>query len=149
MAMLRRLMVALGAVTAAVAAVLTADPADAAVGCTSSTASAGYKISVCLTNPPDGAVLVGKVDVTATVTVTGASSSVRISTVLFCLQAAPCSSVPGNYLLTDWTAETGGVYSFRLDSALLTDRTTSLHAYAVMNDGFASSSSSANVTFRN
>jgi fibronectin type 3 domain-containing protein len=127
-------------------------PTLAAVGCTPTT-GAGYTITVCLDAPANNAVMTGTTTVTATATISaGAPSGVRISDVVFCLIEAPCTSgaaETAGYLLTDFRADAGGIYTFTLDSTLFADRTTTLHAYAEMSDGLVSQSSSATVTLQN
>ena len=137
-------------VIAVIAAVASPQVARAAVGCTATTSSKGYTVTVCLTTPANNAVMSGTSPVRATATIANGTSGLRIAGVIFCLVSTPCNGDNGqDYLLKDYSPAAGGVYEFELDTTLFADRTTTLHAYALMNDGLVSKSSSATVTFQN
>jgi hypothetical protein len=105
-------------------------------GCsTSSPVSAAYAMTVCLTDPANGAVLSGYAPVTATVSVTGANPGVQ--KLLFYLG--------GQYLLTDYTT----AYTFILPTTKFVDGSRLLEVEAIMRDGFTSTRAALNVTFNN
>jgi PKD repeat protein len=145
----RRVLLAVISALAVVFAMLTTSIASAASGCVVTTGSTGYTVTVCLTAPADGAALSGNATVTATATVSGGTSTLRISGVTFCLDAANCNSGGSAYVLKDFAADAGGVFTFTLDTTLYADRTATLYAYAEMNDGLVSQPVSQAVTFQN
>ncbi len=105
-------------------------------GCsTSSPVSALYSVTVCITNPADGAVLTGNASVTATISVTGTNPGVQ--KLLFYLG--------GQYLLTHYTTP----YTFTLPTTKFVDGSRLLEVEAIMRDGFISTRAAINVTFNN
>ncbi|MDQ3870012.1 MAG: metallophosphoesterase, partial [Chloroflexota bacterium] len=107
-----------------------------AASCESSApASGAYTVTVCLTEPGDGAVLSGMKTVTATASVGGASPGVQ--KVVFYLN--------DGYLLTDYSAP----YTFSLPTAKDADGIKLLEASPVMRDGFVARRAGVTVTFLN
>ncbi|HEX2994707.1 MAG TPA: Ig-like domain-containing protein, partial [Anaerolineales bacterium] len=105
-------------------------------GCSSSSpASAAYLVTVCITNPADGAALSGEASIAATVSVTGTNPGVQ--KLLFYLG--------GEYLLTDYTP----AYTFILPTAKFVDGARLLEVEAAMRDGFISTRAAINVNFNN
>ena len=88
-------------------------------GCApSSPVSAAYEVTICITSPADGSVLVGDESVTAAVDVTGANLGVQ----------KILSYLGGEYLLVDYAS----VYTFIPPTAKFVDGTRPLQATAVM-----------------
>ena len=104
--------------------------------CTSSSPlSAVYTVTVCITNPVEGAMVGGSTSVAATVSVTGANPGVQ--KLLFYL---------GNeYLLTDYASP----YTFVLPTTKFMDGPRLLQVEARMRDGFTSARAAVNLTFNN
>jgi len=101
----------------------------------SSPISAAYMVTVCITNPTEGAVLSGEASATATVSVTGTTPGVQ--KLIFYLG--------GQYLLTDYTSE----YTFIIPTTKFVDGSRLLEVEAKMRDGFTSTRAALNVTFNN
>ena len=95
-------------------------PAAAAACRASSPPGRAYTVTVCITQPADGATVSGSATVTVTVSVVG--SNPGISKLLFTLA--------GQYLLTDFQAP----YTFTLQTARFVDGTKLLQAEARMRD---------------
>ncbi|HET6771355.1 MAG TPA: right-handed parallel beta-helix repeat-containing protein, partial [Actinomycetota bacterium] len=108
-------------------------PADAGTPCRTSGPS--YTVTVCFTEPADGATLTGIRTVTTTVTVNGTNPGVN--KLLYYLG--------GTYLLTDYSAP----YSFSLPTNKFVDGLRALEVEAVMRDGFITQRSSVDLTFAN
>jgi len=101
----------------------------------SSPESGAYTVTVCITNPVDGAVVSGNTSVTATVNITGTNPGVQ--KLEFYLD--------GEYLLTDYSTP----YTFIIPTTKFVDGTRLLEAQAIMRDSFTSSRAGVNVTFNN
>ncbi len=99
------------------------------------TSSNGYTVTVCLTQPADGATVSGLTTVTATATVTGSSSG--IGKLLF--------SLDGGYLLTDFQSP----YTYQLPTDTIANGAHTLSVYAIMRDGFESSAPAVTLNFAN
>src|SRR5918999_900532 len=110
-----------------------AAPAEAGTPCRTSGSS--YTVTVCFTEPADGATLTGNRTVTTTVTVNGTNPGVQ--KLLYYLD--------GNYLLTDYAAP----FTFSLQTDRVVDGARALAVEAVMRDGFTTQRSSVDVTFSN
>ena len=91
----------------------------------SSPVSAAYMVTVCITDPVDGAVLSGNATVTASVNVTGTNPGIQ--KLIFYLG--------GQYLLTDYAA----TYTFVIPTTKFVDGARLLEVEAHMRDGFVSS----------
>jgi hypothetical protein len=102
---------------------------------TSGPVSGMYVVTVCLTNPVDGAVVSGDTSVTATVSVTGSSPGVQ--KLEFYLG--------GEYLLTDYASP----YTFVIPTTKFVDGARSLEVEAHMRDGLSYGRGTINVTFNN
>jgi chitodextrinase len=113
--------------------VLVALPANAGTPCRTSGSS--YTVTVCFTEPADGATLIGLRSVTTTVTVNGTNPGVQ--KLLYYLG--------GQYLLTDYSAP----YTFSLQTDRFVDGPRVLEVEAAMRDGFTTQRSSVDVTFSN
>lgn len=98
-------------------------------------ASGAYTVTLCLTAPSAGAVLVGASQVTVTLSVTGTNPGVR--RMVFNLN--------NGYLLTDYQSP----YTFSLPTQKYADGTVPLKVQAVMRDGFTTQFTSQDVTFAN
>jgi hypothetical protein len=109
-------------------------PASAGV-CQTSNGPTGYQVTVCLTEPANGATLTGARTVTATVTVSGTAPGVQRA--IFYLD--------NQYLLIDYAA----AYTFVLPTNRFVDGTHSLQVEALMRDGFTSTRTSLNLIFNN
>ena len=101
----------------------------------SSPESGAYTVTVCITNPVDGAVVSGNTSVTATVSVIGTNPGIQ--KVEFYLG--------GEYLLTDYSSP----YIFAIPTTKFVDGTRLLEAEALMRDQNPSSRAGINVTFNN
>src|SRR5260370_7693 len=101
----------------------------------SSPESGAYTVTVCITNPLDGAVVSGNTSVTATVNVTGTNPGVQ--KLEFYLG--------GQYVLTDYSAP----YTFIIPTTKFVDGSRLLEVEAVMRDSFTSSNAGLNLTFHN
>lgn len=101
----------------------------------SSPVSNEYSVTICLTEPVPDTILIGDVPVSATVALSGTTSS--ISRVTF--------SLGSEYVLNDFQAP----YSFQLPSARWVDGARTLSAKVTLNNGFASVPISVPVTFSN
>lgn len=123
-------------VLVALAATLAWPGRAAAAVCQSSTpSSAAYEVTICISQPGDGASLTGTLPVGATVSVTGTSPGVqRVS-----------FSLDGAHLLTDYTP----LYLFSLPSDTFVDGPRMLEVSALMRDEFVSESASIAVDFAN
>jgi chitodextrinase len=110
-----------------------AAPAEAGTPCRTSGSS--YSVTVCFTEPADGATLTGPRTVTTTVTVNGTNPGVQ--KLLYYLG--------GNYLLTDYSAP----FTFTLQTDRFVDGARALEVEASMRDGFTTQRSSVDVTFLN
>jgi Bacterial Ig domain/Calcineurin-like phosphoesterase len=99
----------------------------------SSPPDSSYTVTVCITQPVDGSVLSGTVQVSADATSTG----VGIQRVRFYLD--------GLYLLLDYEAP----YTFQLPTAKFVDGAHVLSVETLNRDGFVSQQASVNVTFQN
>src|SRR5687767_3427035 len=108
-------------------------PAQAGTPCVTSGPS--YTVTVCFTEPADGATLTGLRSVTTTVTVNGTNPGVQ--KLLYYLG--------GDYLLTDYTAP----FTFTLPTDRFVDGARTLEVEASMRDGFTTQRSSVDVTFVN
>src|SRR6266516_2914497 len=107
-----------------------------AAGCTTSGPTSGaYTITLCITNPADGAIVTGIQPVTATVTLTGSPPSLQW--LAFYLD--------GQNLLIDYVSP----YTFNLPSDRFVDGTRVLAVEALARDGFASQRASVNLVFNN
>ena len=107
-----------------------------AAGCTTSGPASGtYTITLCITNPADGATVTGVQPVTATVTLSGSPPSLQW--LAFYLD--------GQNLLIDYTSP----YAFNLPSARFVDGTRVLAVEALARDGFASQRASVSLNFNN
>ena len=107
-----------------------------AAGCTTSgPASGAYTITLCITNPADGATVTGEQPVTATVTLSGSPPSLQW--LAFYLD--------GQNLLIDYVSP----YTFNLPSARYVEGTRVLAVEALARDGFASQRASVNLIFNN
>jgi fibronectin type 3 domain-containing protein len=102
---------------------------------TSGPVDGSYAVTVCVSDPADGATVTGARPVTATVSVTGTSPGVQ--RMVFYLA--------GNYLLTDFQAP----YTFSLHSERFVDGSKTLEVEALMRDGFTSQRASVSLTFQN
>ena len=102
---------------------------------TSSPASAAYSVTVCITNPADGATLSGAQNVSATVNVTVPNPGV--AKLIFYLG--------GEYLLTDFQTP----FNFVLPTTKWVDGIRLLEVEALMKDGFTSQRASISVNFNN
>lgn len=122
---------------AVAAAVVPADPAGATGHCATSGPIGGtYSITVCVTQPPEGATLTGTALPAATVSISGSPAPV-VAKLRFELSTA--------YLLTDYTAP----YGFRLTTARWVDGPYTLSVRAIMGDGYSSAPAEIAVTFDN
>ena len=92
-------------------------------------------MTICITNPIEGAALSGEASVSATVSVTGTSPGVQ--RIIFYLD--------GSYLLTDYQS----LYTFTLPTAKWVDGNHILAGEALMRDGFTSQQASLSVNFNN
>lgn len=110
-------------------------PAAAAACRASSPPGGAYTVTVCITQPADGATVSGSATVTVTVGVVG--SNPGISKLLFTLA--------GQYLLTDFQAP----YTFTLQTARFVDGTKLLQAEARMRDSFVSQRADVTLQFSN
>lgn len=110
-------------------------PALAASCATSGPTSGAYSVTICLTQPLDGALVVGNTTISATVTTSGAAA--RVQHVLF--------SLDGSLVLTDFFAP----YTFLLPTAQWVDGSHQLSASAFLSDGFTSAPTSLTLFFRN
>ena len=107
-----------------------------AAGCETSGPVAGsYSITVCITEPADGATVSGPVSVTTTATASGGGPGVQ--RMVFYLD--------GQYLLTDFQSP----YTFTLPSDRFVDGTRVLEVEALMRDGFVSQRASIGLEFAN
>src|SRR6476660_1453771 len=107
-----------------------------AAGCTTSgPASGAYTITLCITNPADGAIITGVQPVTATVTLSGSPPSLQWLSFY----------LDGQNLLIDYTSP----YAFNLPSARFVDGTRVLAVEALARDGFASQRASVSLNFNN
>jgi hypothetical protein len=105
-------------------------------GCSSSSpVSNAYTVTVCITDPLDGAVVSGMPSITATVNVTGTNPGV--AKLIFYMD--------GQYLLTDYQAD----YTFSLPATKWVDGSKLLEVEASMKDGFSSQRASIAITFDN
>src|ERR1041384_767464 len=96
-----------------------------ATGCQTSTGpNSSYQVTICLTQPANGATLTGVKTVTATMTVSGTNPGVQRA--IFYLD--------NQYLLIDFTS----AYTFQLPTQRFVDGTHSLQVEALMRDGFTS-----------
>jgi len=113
-----------------------AAPVLAANGCVSSSpASGAYTITICITSPLDGSMLIGNATVTATASITGTNPGVQ--RMIFYLN--------GFYLLTDFSSP----YKFTLPSNKWADGSYNMTASTLMRDGFSSSAALITVTLNN
>jgi chitodextrinase len=94
-----------------------------------------YTATVCLTDPADGATIVGNSTIAATVSFSGTSPGVR--RVVF--------YIDGTYLLTDYTAP----YTFVLPSAWLVDGVHVIEAESLLRDNFTTTRAAISLTFNN
>jgi chitodextrinase len=108
-------------------------PANAGTPCRTSGSS--YTVTVCFTEPADGAALTGVRTVTTTLTVNGTNPGVQ--KLLYYLG--------GDYLLTDYSAP----YTFTLPTDRFVDGPRKLEVEASMRDGFTTQRSSVDVNFVN
>ncbi len=132
----RLLIVVLFALVATLITIRTAQAQSG--GCATSnntTSSNTYTVTVCLTQPSNGAIVSGLQTVAATTIVTGSSSG--IGKLLF--------SLDGGYLLTDFEAP----YSYQLPSNTIANGAHTLSVYAIMRDGFESSAPLVGLNFSN
>jgi len=106
-----------------------------AAGCETSGPVAGsYSITVCITDPAEGATVSGPVSVSATASAAGGPGVRRM---VFYLD--------GQYLLTDYQSP----YTFTLPSDRFVDGTRTLALEALMRDGFVSQRASIGLEFAN
>jgi hypothetical protein len=106
-----------------------------AAGCEVSGPVAGsYTVTVCITDPADGATVSGPTSVTATASAAGGPG---VQKLVFYLD--------GQYLLTDYQSP----YTFTLPSDRFVDGAHSLQAAAVMRDMFESQRASIGLVFSN
>jgi fibronectin type 3 domain-containing protein len=117
--------------------VLTGPAESASPTCqTSTAASGGYTVLVCLTQPASGSTIVGDAPVTATVNVTvGTSPGV----------AKTEWSLDGQYLITDFQSP----HQFTVSSADFIDGTHVIGVSAKMRDGYVTPETVITVTFAN
>ncbi len=114
---------------------LTARPVAAVSCATSSPPSGAYLVTVCLSDPPSGALVSGAVTVKASATTSG--SAPRVQRMLYTLDE--------NYLLTEFFAP----YQFILPTTQFVDGQHTLAVRALMSDGFVSSPTSITLFFQN
>ena len=107
----------------------------AGTGCTTSAPTPTTTVTICLTNPLDGATLVGNVPVTATIA--RSTGAPMVQRVVFYLN--------GTYLLMDY--QTG--YNFTLPTQKWVDGAYTLEVEAVMTTGFVTPRASVGVNFNN
>ncbi len=101
----------------------------------SSPDSAAYTVTICITNPTDGAVVSGSTSVTATINVAGTNPGVQ--KLEFYLG--------GQYLLTDYASP----YTFTIPTTKFVDGSRLLEVEAHMRDGFITTRAGINLTFNN
>ena len=131
-----RLLVAIVVLSSLILAPIQTSVAAAGEECSSSSPiSAAYMVTLCITNPVEGAVLSGNATVTATVSVAGTNPGIQ--KLIFYLG--------GQYLLTDYASD----YTFVIPTTKFVDGTRLLEVEAHMRDGFISSRGMINVTFNN
>ena len=129
--------VAAVAATCLVAALLAAAPATAAAPCQdTSSATGGYTVRVCLTEPATGQSVTGKIPVTATFSVVSGSSP-GIQRMVFTLN--------GQYVLTDYQSP----YTFTLDTGRFVDGAYTLAAHALLRDASTTTDATVELTFAN
>ncbi len=109
--------------------------AQAQSGACASSSNAGYTVTVCITQPANGATVSGLTTVTATADISGSSSG--IGKLIF--------SLDGSYLLTDFQSP----YTYSLPSGSFANGTHTLSVYAAMRDGFNASSPDVSLNFAN
>jgi hypothetical protein len=102
---------------------------------TSGPISGAYIVTVCLTDPLEGAVVSGNTSVTATVDVTGTNPGVQ--KLIFYLG--------GEYLLTDYASP----YTFVIPTTKFVDGARSLEVEAVLRDGLTYGRGMVNITLNN
>ncbi len=122
------------ALIALVAALAVLRSAQAQSG-TCTTSSNGYTVTVCITQPSNGATVSGVQTVTATATISGSSSG--IGKLIFLLDGA--------YLITDYQSP----YTFQLTTATYANGAHTLSVSASMRDGFVTSAPLVTLTFAN
>jgi Bacterial Ig domain/Calcineurin-like phosphoesterase len=102
---------------------------------TSGPDSGAYTVTVCITNPTDGAVVSGNTSVTATVNVVGTNPGVQ--KLEFYLG--------GQYLLTDYASP----YTFAIPTTKFVDGSRLLEVQAILRDSFTSTRAGINLNFNN
>jgi hypothetical protein len=110
-------------------------PVSAGVCQTSIGPNSSYQVTLCLTQPANGATLTGVKTVTATVAVSGANPGVQRA--IFYLD--------NQYLLIDYTA----AYTFLLPTNRFVDGAHALQVEVLMRDGFTSTRTGLNLIFNN
>jgi hypothetical protein len=123
------------ALLALLAALVSLRAAHGQSGVCTTNSRSGYTVTVCITQPANGATVSGLTTITATATVTG--SSPGISKLLF--------SLDGEYLLTDFQTP----YTYQLPSDTFANGAHTLSVFARMRDGFDTSSPSITLNFAN
>ena len=98
-------------------------------------ANGGYTVTVCITQPANGATVSGLQTVTATATISGSSSG--IGKLIFLLD--------GTYLITDYQSP----YTFQLTTDTYTNGAHTLSVSASIRDGFVTSAPLVTLTFAN
>jgi len=110
-------------------------PTSAGVCQTSTGPNSSYQVTVCLTQPVNGATLTGVRTISATVTVIGTNPGVQRA--IFYLD--------NQYLLIDYVA----AYTFLLPTDRFVDGSHSLQVEALMRDGFTSPRTGLSLLFNN
>ena len=101
----------------------------------SSPVTGAYTATVCLTDPADGASIVGNTTIVATASFSGTSPGVR-RFVFY---------IDGAYLLTDYTTP----YTFVLPSAKIVDGIHVIEVESLLRDNFTTDRASISLTFNN
>src|SRR3954452_2840599 len=125
------------AAVAAVAAVLVLPGSALADSCGTTGPTAGsYTATVCVTAPPDAAIVSGPTTISASVGFSGTAPT-GIQRVIF--------SIDGQYLLTDYSAP----YTFTLNTARFIDGAHTISAEALIRDGFDAQGGGVSLQFSN
>ena len=102
--------------------------------CTPST-NGGYTVTLCITQPSNGATVTGVITVTTTAGITGSSSG--IAKLIFTLDGA--------YLITDYQAP----YTYQLSTANFANGSHTLAVTATMRDGYVTAAPAVTLNFNN